>query len=94
MPATARLGDKTTGHGKFPPQTIVAASSNVRTNGIGTARMGDKVTPHSDGNSSHGGSIAGGSSSVRVNGKPVARIGDAISCGGRVAKGSGNVGAG
>ena len=39
----------------------------------------------------HGRSIAEGSSSVLINGKPAARVSDAISCGGKVALGSGNV---
>ena len=94
MPAVARVGDTCTGHGNFPPRTCDSGSSNVFVNGIAVTRQGDHWVTHSNGDSSHDGTLAGGSGTVYANGKPVARIGDMISCGSAVAKGSGNVFAG
>lgn len=94
MSQIARVGDKTTGHGGFGPQDILAGSGDVKVDGIPAARVGDSVSSHSDGNSSHDSVIAGGSGTVRVNGKALARVGDAIACGGSVASGSGTCNAG
>lgn len=98
MPSVARLGDKSTGHGCFPPTPIVQdCSDNVFINGISCATVGAKHVTHSCGRVVHPTSsrnITDGSSSVYCNGKAVARIGDTIACGDAVGQGSGNVFAG
>ena len=92
MPAGSRKGDIATGHGCFPPTTIVSASPDVEFDGIPVARIGDSLVPHGCGNCPpHGRSISAGSGTVFVNGIGVARIGDSIGCGGSVAAGSGTV---
>ncbi|WP_246540599.1 PAAR domain-containing protein [sulfur-oxidizing endosymbiont of Gigantopelta aegis] len=56
------------------------------------ARVGDPLAPHGCGNCSpHGRTIASGSSTVFINGVPATRLGDAISCGGVIIAGSGDV---
>lgn len=65
---------------------IMAGSSNVKINGMGAARKGDKalcVGPPD--------SISAGSSSVKINGKPAARMGDSTNHGGKITSGSANV---
>lgn len=84
----ARVGDKTTGHGCHPPQTIVEGSSNVFLNGIPVARVGDRVSAHTCGNNTHDGVIMAGVSNIFVNGQEIALIGSPVSCGGAVAQGS------
>lgn len=92
MPAATRLGDNDTGHDLCPPTALVSASSDVFINGKGAGRVGDTYAPHScPSHPSHSGAIASGSASVFINGRAAARIGDAISCGGSVAQGSGDV---
>ena len=88
----ARLGDLVSNHGPWPPTPIIGGSGNVLINGRPAARQGDPALLHAiPNNPPHGRSIAEGSSSVLINGKPAARVSDAISCGGDVAIGSGNV---
>ena len=83
MPPVSRKGDIASGHGCFPPTTVVSASPTVYVDGISIARQGDAVAPHGCGNCPpHPRSISGGSGKIYVNGKPVARKGDAIGCGG------------
>lgn len=84
----ARVGDKTTGHGCHPPQTILSGSGNVFLNGLAVARQTDPVSTHTCGNNTHDGVISQGSPTIFVNGLPVALIGSAVSCGGAVAQGS------
>ena len=96
MPAAARLGDPTTGHGAFSPRSSAATgSTDVFINGRGAVRVGDSWPEHSDGNSSHEhdplSKQTTGSPTVFVNGQPLARIGDSISCGDAVAAGSEDV---
>ena len=87
-----RLGDIGSNHGAWHPSPVISASGNVKTNGRGAARVGDALAPHVKPKSPpHGRSIAAGSSTVFINGKAAARVGDAISCGGKIATGSGNV---
>ena len=94
MSAVCRLGDVCTGHDGFAPRPCVQGSPNVFVNGLPAHRLGDAWSGHSDGNSTHAAILAGGSATVFVNGKPLGRIGDPVSCGSRVATGSGNVFAG
>lgn len=96
MPAVARLGDATTGHGAFGPRpSAVTGSTDVIVNGKGAIRVNDTWPQHSDGRSSHDhdplSKQIAGSPSVFVNGQPLARIGDSISCGDAIAAGSDNV---
>jgi uncharacterized Zn-binding protein involved in type VI secretion len=47
MPSQARLGDKSTGEGCFPPTSIISAvSSTVFVNGKGIGRLGDEYSGH------------------------------------------------
>lgn len=95
MPAVTKLGQLCTGHGCYPPRVNSSASGNVFTNGIPTHRQGDSWVPHGCGDCSpHSSTTASGSSTVYVNGKQIARIGDPVSCGSKIAQGSGNVFAG
>jgi uncharacterized Zn-binding protein involved in type VI secretion len=64
----------------------------VNINGCGAGRVGDHYATH--GCVTHPGHqdvIAAGSGTVFINGRPAARIGDAVSIGGSVQDGSGNV---
>ena len=88
----ARLGDIAGNHGPWPPTPIIAGSGNVMINNMPAARQGDAALLHAiPNNPPHGRSIAEGAGSVAINGKPAARVTDAISCGGKVVTGSGNV---
>ena len=91
MSAVTRKGDKNSRHGDYPAVALNRGSSNVFVNGLPCGRKSDTYPSHSNGLSSHSGSISGGSSSVFVNGLPIARVGDSVSCGGKVAEGSPNV---
>lgn len=92
MPAVTRVGDANTGHDLCPPTTLASGSPNVTVNGIAVGRVGDPYAPHGcKSHPSHVGTIASGSATVFINGKAAGRVGDAVSCGGTVAAGSGNV---
>jgi uncharacterized Zn-binding protein involved in type VI secretion len=91
MPNIARLGDKCSGHGCFPPRPNIQASSNVFVNGIGVHREGDGYATHCCGPSCHTSTLAVGSQKVFVNGKGVGRIADPVACGSAIAQGSANV---
>lgn len=92
--AVVRIGDLSTGHQCFPPQTSLTGSSNVFINGKGAVRVGDLWSVHVCDTAFHPGTQITGSSTVFVNGKPLARIADAINCGSFCAMGSTNVFAG
>lgn len=92
MPAATRQGDNCTGHDACPPVPLVSCSPNVIINGKGAGRQTDQYSTH--GCVTHPGHqdvIAAGSSKVDINGLPAARVGDAVSIGGSVQDGSGNV---
>lgn len=92
MPAATRLNDNCTGHDACPPVPLVEGSPNVFINGRPAGRVGDHYASH--GCVTHPGHqdvIAAGSGTVFINGKPAARVGDAVSIGGSVQAGSGNV---
>lgn len=92
MPAATRNGDQCTGHDACPPAPLVECSQNVRINKLGAGRAGDHYSAHSClSHPGHQDTIAAGSSTVFINGRPAARIGDAVSIGGMVQDGSGNV---
>lgn len=92
MPAATRRGDNCTGHDSCPPVPLVECSPNVFINKRGAGRLGDHYAYH--GCITHPGHqdvIAAGSSAVFINGKPAARVDDAVSIGGTVQDGSGDV---
>lgn len=92
MPAATRLGDNCTGHDLCPSVPLVECSPDVNVNGLGAGRVGDHYSAHGCiSHSSHQDVIVAGSRTVFVNGKPFARVGDAVSLGGSVQAGSGNV---
>lgn len=91
MNATRR-GDTCTGHDNCPPVPLAEYSPDVNVNGRGAGRVGDHYVPHGCMvHSGHSDVIAAGSSTVFINGKPAGRVGDAVSIGGAVQEGSGNV---
>jgi len=96
MPAITRLGDNDTGHGCWPPRPSSQASINVYVNGIAIHRQTDARAAHTCPSipETHSSTLATGSLTVFINGKNCGRIGDSVTCGGFVAKGSGNVFAG
>ena len=87
----ARLGDKCSGHGCFPPRQNIEASNSVFINGKGAHRQGDAYETHCCGDSCHDSVLAQGSSKTYVNGKPLGRVTDPVACGSMVAQGSPNV---
>lgn len=92
MPSVAVKGSVCSGHDCFPPRPNIEASSDVKVNGKGVHREGDKYEMHScPDKGSHDAVLAKGSSTVNINGKPAGRIGDEVSCGSVVADGSANV---
>lgn len=91
MPAVARLGDKCSGHGCFPPRANNSASSDVFVNSIGAHRVGDGWLPHKCKKNIHASTLAEGSSTVFVNNKALGRIGDDVACGSAIAQGSSDV---
>jgi uncharacterized Zn-binding protein involved in type VI secretion len=95
MPAAARLGDVSTGHGGFPPNPSTSGDPTVLINGLPAVTVGSTYATHCSGKSCHGSTQLSGSPTVFVNGKPLARVGDPIQCGDgsieTVAVGSSNV---
>lgn len=92
MPAAGRLADIGSGHGCFPPSPTIQGSGDVFTNFRPALRKGDAVLPHACGQCPpHGRKVSAGSATVNINSKPAARVNDAISCGGSVSTGSGDV---
>ena len=91
MAAGTRIGDVCSGHGCFPPRTVMEGSSNVFANGVGIARVGDLWETHCCTIICHDGRGQEGSSKVFINGRAAMRIGDPIDCGSVVAQGSQSV---
>ena len=97
MPAVCRGDsvDKDVVHCLIPSRD--ERSDNVKVNGIGISRQGDKNTLHKKPPApcpSHKAPITTGSTTVFVNGKGCGRVGDAITACTSVASGSENVFAG
>ncbi len=88
MPAVTRLGDLSTGHGSYPPQPSIEASSKVLASGVGVVLLGDKYAVHCSSGSCHDGVASSGSPKVFASGRAKVRVGDSISCGSKVAQGS------
>ena len=93
MPSASRLGDTGSGHESWPATNVIEASSDVITEGVGQARVGDALASHGSPSPSpvHGRTIAAGSSTVIVNGRKAVRIGDAVACGGLLVSGASTV---
>ncbi len=87
-----RLGDATSGHGCWLPSQAIEASENVRVNGRGVVRQGDKILPHicPEIPETHPG-VYIGSGTVRANGRPIQCVGSGVSCGDKALTGSDNV---
>ena len=96
MPAVSRLGDMSTGHGCFPPTSMVATPvSKTFFNGIlsGVNDSSCQFVTHSCGITVHPQSernVNSGAGKTYIEDKPAARIGDSIACGGAIAEGSPN----
>ena len=89
--AAARLGDRCSGHGCFPPRPNNEASTDVFWNDLGAHRQTDSYEIHCCGDSCHGGELAEGSSTVFINDLPIGRVTDPVSCGSAIIEGSPNV---
>ncbi len=96
MPPAARLGDRCTGHGCWPPRPCIEASPNVFAEGAAVHRQGDGWAAHTCPAipETHASVLASGSASVFANGRAIARIGDPVACGSRIATGAQTVFAG
>jgi len=93
MPAVTRIGDAELAH--CSGMVRAQGSGNVRANGIGISRQGDKNTVHLLPGSpcpAHSTIISQGSPTVLVNGKQCGRVNDPTCT--KVAAGSPNVSAG
>lgn len=87
--AVTLLGHTCTGHGGFPPRPNDSANQDVLyVNGTPVQVVGGHWVVHSDGDSSHDGTLADGSSLWFVDGKAIGLIGSNVSCGSVVAEGS------
>jgi len=87
MAGVARIGDVTTGHGLYGPQTIMTGNLKVLVGGRPIAVINSIVSLHCVGFACHYSNIASASLKVFVQGTPIVRIGDVIACGGMVATG-------
>ena len=96
MPAVARLGDMSTGHGCFPPTNMISTPvSKTYFNGklAGVLDSNCKFAPHTCGLVTHTPDeriVSSGAGKTNIEGKPAARIGDDIACGDAIAEGSAN----
>jgi uncharacterized Zn-binding protein involved in type VI secretion len=90
MPAACRLGDKSTGHGCFPPTAVNGAvASKTTIEGPAAATIDSTHPPHSCGKTVHSGrKISSGASKTTIEGKKAARIGDSINCGDAMGQGA------
>jgi len=96
MPAVIRLGDTSTGHGCFPPTTLVSTSvTKTFFNGIlgGVLTSSTQYATHCCGIVCHSGAERSPSSSAAktyIEGNLAVRIGDSITCGDACGQGSPN----
>lgn len=84
-------GCGTTGHGPFPPTTVIASQSKVKVQGIPVVVQGDSIVTHCKPKSCHSGTVVTTSSKIKICGKPVALMADSITCGDIIAKSSSKV---
>lgn len=96
MPAITRLGDKSTGHGCFPPTTMITTPvAKTYFNGklAGVVDSACKWSAHTCGTVTHNSDQrypSSGASKTYIEGKLAARIADPISCGDAIGQGSSN----
>jgi len=96
MPAVSRVGDMSTGHGCFPPTSMVQSPiSKTFFNGIkaGVVNSGCQFATHSCGTVTHTQSerfVSSGAGKTYLEGKAAARIGDDVGDGDAIAEGSAN----
>lgn len=87
-----RLGvDKGDGSCGNVPNVAKTSSSTVYVNGIKVVRQTDVFEDHVATVPHTGRKVVSGSSTVYVEGLQIARVADPISCGAKIAEGSGNV---
>ena len=96
MPAITRIGDKSTGHGCFPPTTMITtpvAKTYINGKFAGVVDSACKWSAHTCGNVTHNSDQrypSSGASKTYIEGKLAARIGDPIACGDAIGQGSTN----
>jgi uncharacterized Zn-binding protein involved in type VI secretion len=96
MPAVARLGDLSTGHGCYSPTEMAQTPvSKTFFNGIkaGVVSSECQFVSHTCGLVTHDQAerfVASGASKTFIEGNPAARIADDIDCGDAIAEGSAN----
>jgi len=96
MPAVSRIGDKSTGHGGFPPTSMITTPiSKTYFNGkfAGVVSPNCKFAAHSQGITTHNSDIRypnSGASKTSIEGFKAARIGDNLADGDVIAQGSAN----
>lgn len=99
MPAAARNGDRTTGHGCWPPTTINGRSSNLKINGKQAAVLFNSIRTHCCPLprvpcKCHSGFLVGVCKVIHQRVRPLQKVGDTITCcpsTDRVGQGSPNV---
>lgn len=84
-------GCGTTGHGPYPPTTVIASQSKVKIQGIPAVVRGDFIVTHCKPKSCHDGTVITSTSKIKVSGKPIALMADSITCGDIIAKSSSKV---
>lgn len=96
MPAVIRIGDKSTGHGCFPPTSLVITPvQKTFINGIkaGVVSSACQYVQHVCKKAVHPQATrtpSSGATKTFIEGNPAARIGDNIGCGDACAQGSPN----
>lgn len=96
MPAVSRIGDRSTGHGCFPPTNLIETPvAKTFFNGklAGVVSTNCKFAAHVCGRITHIPDIrvpSSGASKTYIEGNLAARIGDNIQCGDAIAEGSAN----
>lgn len=89
MPAIAKKGSATSGHGGFHPTVTVTGCGWFTVNGIEINTTGDVIAPHDKPKTPPHSSVVIGGSYMTVGGKQVARVGDGIACGDTLVSGDG-----
>lgn len=89
MPGAARINDRCTGHGCWPPRVTDQGSPDMFVNGRAQHRQGDHWVTHAcPKRGAHDSHLRSGSPINFVNGKQRGRIGDPVDCGSIVMTGS------
>lgn len=92
MTSVVRLTDESSGHGCFPPTTLVFTPvQKTFINGLKAGVVGSQYSTHTCGDTVHpqpSRTIVSGSNKTFIEGHAVARLGDPIGCGDVCAQGS------